>query len=53
MTKCAVHNDFFDDECIECKKEYNEKLKDDADSNYLHGEPEETERLESPWWKNR
>jgi len=24
MTRCAVHNDFFDDECIECKKEYSE-----------------------------
>jgi hypothetical protein len=24
MTKCTIHSDFFDDECDECKKEYNE-----------------------------
>ena len=24
MTKCNIHSDFFDDECDECKKEYNE-----------------------------
>jgi len=24
MTGCSVHTDFFDDNCIECKKEYRE-----------------------------
>lgn len=24
MTKCGIHSDFFDDECDECKREYNE-----------------------------
>jgi len=24
MTKCNIHSDFFDDECDECKNEYNE-----------------------------
>jgi hypothetical protein len=36
MTKCNIHSDFFDDECDECKKEYNEMkgLNDTCVINY-------------------
>ena len=44
MTKCAVHNDFFDDECIVCKKEYNE-MKGGDDNNISNSNIEDNENI--------
>lgn len=39
--------------CEACQKEYIEILRDKAEDDQWSGGPEETPRLDPPWWKNK